>query len=229
MRCRSSSIRPACSRSPSDRCRSVATHREVWHAQAARRQQVHAGGANAGGLAIPADYQGVREQFAVSQFTELSDSEKLSRRSFEPLPSGFSLTGTSNLQATLPVTREVIYELSYLRRKPIRIEFSGLVRLAVKAYDRLVKGSAVRQSALAKQQTRPSLNAPPQVTLPGSVHRGERGGSKGYAGGAVGAVVFPHRSRGLPAPEGADSHANPALAGQIQVVSQFELKPKGTP
>ena len=35
---------------------------------------------------MPADYQSVREQFAAGEFTELSDSEKLSRPSFEPLP-----------------------------------------------------------------------------------------------------------------------------------------------
>jgi hypothetical protein len=179
--------------------------------------------ANAGGLAIPADYQGVREQFAISQFTELSDSEKLSRRSFEPLPSGFSLTGTSNLQAALPVTREVMYELSYLRRKPIRIEFSGLVRLALKAYDRLVKASAVRQSALAKQQTRPSLNAPPQVTLPVDQFTvASVADLTGYAAAgepartfSTEAEAYQHQKKLI--------RSNPALAGQIQVVSQFEL------
>ena len=131
------------------------SHREVRHAQAARRQQVQAvGRERRRPRRFRADYQGVREQFATSQFSELSDSEKLSRRSFEQLPSGFSLTGTSNLQATLPVTRDVDYELSYLRRKPVRIEFSGLVQLAVQAYDRLVKGSAVRQSALSRNSRR---------------------------------------------------------------------------
>jgi hypothetical protein len=180
-------------------------------------------GANAGGLAIPADYQGVREQFAISQFTELNDSEKLSRRSFEPLPSGFSLTGTSNLQATLPVTREVIYELSYLRRKPIRIEFSGLVRLALKAYDRLVKGSAVRQSALAKQQTRQSLNAPPQVSLPADQFTvASVADLTGYAAAGESARTF-HTEAEAYQHQKELIRSNPALAGQIQVVSQFEL------
>jgi len=179
--------------------------------------------ANAGGLAVPADYQGVREQFAISQFTELSDSEKLSRRSFEALPSGFSLTGTSNLQATLPVTREVIYELSYLRRKPIRTQFSGFVRLAIKAYERLVKGSAVRQSALAKQQTRPSLNAPPRVVLPPEQYAlANVADLTGYAAAGESmrtfrteAEAYQHQKELI--------RGNPALAGQIQVVSQFEL------
>src|SRR6185295_5842006 len=50
--------------------------------------------ANSDGTAIPADFQDLREQFAPGNFSELSDSEKLSRKSFEKLPSGFQLTST---------------------------------------------------------------------------------------------------------------------------------------
>src|SRR6185503_11170366 len=56
--------------------------------------------------AIPADFQGVREQFAPANFLELSDSEKLSRKSFDNLPSGFKLTATADLLTTLPVVRD---------------------------------------------------------------------------------------------------------------------------
>lgn len=180
-------------------------------------------GANAGGLPIPADYQGVREQFATSQFSELSDSEKLSRRSFDRLPSGFSLTGTSNLQSTIPVTRDVVYELSFLRRKPVRTEFKGIVRLAVRAYERLVKGSAVRQSVLAQQQIRTSLNAPPKVTLHdeqfavanvADLTAYARPGEKTLHF-ATQAEAYQHHQELI--------RRNPALAGQIQVVSHFEI------
>lgn len=180
-------------------------------------------GANAGGLPMPADYQGVREQFAISQFSQLSDSDKLSRRSFERLPSGFSLTGTSNLQATMPVTREVVYELNYLRRKPVRMQFKGLVRLALRAYDRLVKSSAVRQSALAHQQVRMSLNAPEEVTL-----RAEQfavasvADLTAYAQAGENAQTFSTQAEAYQHQQEL-VRRNPALAGQIQVVSHFEL------
>jgi hypothetical protein len=180
-------------------------------------------GANANGLPIPADYQGVREQFATSQFSELSDSDKLSRRSFERLPSGFSLTGTSNLQATMPVTREVVYELNYLRRKPVRLIFIGIVRLGVLAYQRLVKSSAVRQSTLAQQQRRVSLNAPAQVILPEEEFAvANVADLTAYASAGETPLRFStqaeayQRQREL-------VRRNPALAGQIQVVSHFEL------
>jgi hypothetical protein len=180
-------------------------------------------GANAAGLPMPADYQGVREQFATSQFTDLSDSDKLSRPSFERLPSGFSLVGTSNVQATMPVARDVIYELSYLRRKPLRTVFSGMVRMASRAYDRLVKGSAVRQSTLAQQQVRRSMNAPPQVTMPAEQYAvASVADLKAYTAAGEGARRFSTQA------EAYQHHQdlvrrNPALAGQIQVVSDFEL------
>jgi hypothetical protein len=178
--------------------------------------------ANSRGAMIPADYQSVREQFAPGNFTELSDSDKLSRKSFEPLPSGLKLTATQDLLvAGLPVTRDVIYELSYLRRK--RLEFKGLVHLMVKAYGRLVKGSAIRQSALALQQTRTSLNAPAQVVLPQeSFVIASTTDLRSHVQTGDGPMFFAtqaeayQRQRELIA-------ANPGLAGGIQVVSHFEL------
>jgi Family of unknown function (DUF6603) len=188
-----------------------------------KENQFTLSGANASGLPIPADYLGVREQFAPAQFSELSDSDKLSRRSFERLPSGFALTGTSNLQATIPVTRPVDYELNYLRRKPVRTVFKGVVNLGLRVYQQLVRGSAIRQSVLAKQQVRVSLNAPPPVTLP----------QEEFAVASVTDLTAYART-GESAPRFSTQveayqyqedliHRNPALAGQIQVVSHFEL------
>jgi len=177
--------------------------------------------ANSGGPDIPADYQGVREQFAPGNFTELSDSEKLSRRSFEKLPSGFKLTATKDLLVATPVTRSVVYELSYLRRKSL--VFKGLVTLVVRAYDRLVKGSSVRQSTLAHQQNRLSLNAPKQVIL------SEEGFAiastadlKSHLQNGDGAVVFATQAEAYQRQSELIAQ-NPSLAGSLQVVSNFEL------
>ena len=61
--------------------------------------------------------------------------------------------------------RDVEYELSYLHREEQRTSPGGRIKLALAAYNRQVKASAVRQSVLARQQTRPSLNAPLDVNL----------------------------------------------------------------
>ncbi len=179
--------------------------------------------AQSNGARLPADFKGVREQFAPGEFTELSDSDKLSRRSFEALPSGFSLSGTADLVVATPVSRPVDYELSYLRRKQGRFDFRGLVRLARRAYDRLVKGSAVRQSVLSLQQTRTSLNAPAQVALAQESFAvanvadltSHRSGSQEAIVFATQAEAYQHHQQLL--------RDNPALAGRIQVVSHFEL------
>jgi hypothetical protein len=179
--------------------------------------------AQADNVPIPADFQSVREQFAPGTFLDLSDSERLSRKSFDSLPSGFKLSSTSDLLTTLPVPRPVEYELSYLRRE--RIVPKGLVKLFVRAYERLVKGSAVRQSGLSHQQKRVSMNAPPQVGLPQETFAVANAADlKSQVTTAAGPVLFAtqaeayQRQRELIA-------SNPALAGQLQVISHFELNP----
>lgn len=179
--------------------------------------------ANSDNAEIPADYQSVREQFAPGNFLELSDSEKLSRKSFDNLPSGFKLTATSDLLTTLPVVRPVDYELSYLRRE--RIVPKGLIKLFVLAYDRLVKGSAVRQSGLAQQQKRISLNAPPQVGLTQETFAVANAADlKSHVTNASGPVLFTTQAEAYQQQQKLIA-LNPALAGQIQVVSHFELNP----
>ncbi|HKO98920.1 MAG TPA: DUF6603 domain-containing protein [Pyrinomonadaceae bacterium] len=180
-------------------------------------------GANSHGQEIAADYQGVREQFAPANFLELSDSEKLSRKSFDNLPSGFKLTATADLLTTLPVVRNVDYELSYLRRE--RIVPRGLIKLFVLAYDRLVKGSAVRQSGLAQQQTRVSLNAPAQVGLPPEAFViANTADLKSHVTNGSGPMLFATQAEAYQKHQDLIAQ-NPALAGQIQVVSHFELNP----
>jgi hypothetical protein len=179
--------------------------------------------ANANGLAMPGDFLGVREQFAPAQFTELTDSQKLSRHSFEQLPSGFSLTGTSNLQIGQAVSRPVDYELSYLRRKPVRTVFKGLLTLGLRAYQLLVRGSAVRQSALAKQQVRVSMNAPPPVAVPREEFTvAGVADLKQYARTGEAVRSFSTQTEAYQYQQSLIQR-DPALAGQIQVVSQFEL------
>jgi hypothetical protein len=179
--------------------------------------------ANSNGAAITADFQGVREQFAPGNFTELNDSDKLSRRSFEKLPSGFRLTATSDLLTTLPVVRPVDYELSYLRRKGL--EFSGLIKLAVRAYERLVQGSAVRQSSLSHRKNRKSLNAPPEVTLPAEAFAiASSADLKSHVKNESGPVLFATQAEAYQRQQELIAE-DPMLGGQIQVVSHYELNP----
>lgn len=178
--------------------------------------------ANSNGKPIGANFKDTREEFAPGEYTNLTDSEKLSRRSFERLPSGFALTGTSDLVTPLPVTRDVSYELSYLRRKEHRLDFRGLVKLTMLAFARLVRGSAVRGSALSLQQRRPSLNRPPEIVLPeASFTIANVADLKQHDSGEKG-IFFKTEAEAYQHQRELMRH-NPALAGTIQVVSSFEL------
>jgi hypothetical protein len=61
----------------------------------------------------------VREEFAVSNFKTLSDSQKLSRKSFEKLPSGVKLKADDSSQSGNQMQKEVTYELSYMHEKEL--------------------------------------------------------------------------------------------------------------
>ena len=179
--------------------------------------------ANVNGTAIEADFFNIREQFAPEQFSVLSDSEKLSRRSFEEFPSGFALTGSSKLVTTKPVVRDAEYELSYLKRKPVRTEPKGRVRQDVRLHRRFVRGSAVRQSVLAKQQVRVSMNAPPPVELPREEFVvANTSDLKAYAEAGSAARRF---STETEAHQYRQSliRTDSTLAEQVQVVAKYEL------
>lgn len=180
---------------------------------------------NAGGAGLAANFQDTREEFAPGELTKLSDSDKLSSRSFERLPSGFSLTGGAEVRVSAPVNRDVTYELSYLHRKTAKLEFRGLVKLARSAYERLVKGSAVRRSPLSFQRTRPSLNAPEQVVLNEETFV-VAGVSdlRPFAADDGGEVRFKTQAEAVQRQREL-LRLDPALAGKTQVLSHFELRP----
>lgn len=177
--------------------------------------------ANSDGMPIPASFSDVRELFAPGNFSALSDSDKLSRHSFEKLPSGLKLSGTSDLVTGFAVQRPVDYELSYLRQKTLK--FKGLVSMVVTAYNRLVRGSAVRQSSLSKQQTRTSMNAPPAPVLPKETFTiASTSDLKPHLKDTNGVVFFGSQAEAYQRQKELLS-SDPNLTGSIQVVSHFEL------
>ena len=106
-----------------------------------------------------------REQFAASNFIQLTDEEKLARPSFESMISGFRIKGSAALQAPTAVNRPVEYELSYLgnRRKSFRrgnvYQFNGA------SFFKASKGSAASMSPISYSNNRVSLNAPEVVLV----------------------------------------------------------------
>jgi hypothetical protein len=161
----------------------------------------------------------VKEQFAPGQFFELSDAEKLSRKSFEPMPSGVKIIPPLSLHAPLPVEKPVNYELIYTFKRPFLFFFVGVVALAKSTLQTAVKASAIAKSALSFEAVRPSAVGAQEVKIE----------TPRYA------VVNVSDMQLHQADLWADSETeaydryqdliakNPGLKDQIQVVSHYEM------
>jgi hypothetical protein len=112
-----------------------------------------------GSEAMPAE--STREQFAPAQFIELSDAEKLSRRSFEKYDAGVRVAGGDRAKADYYAGLDVVYEVIYLPAKRRGLFY----RLTQFLLDSLLKASAVSKSDLSFEKRAPSALAPPKVYM----------------------------------------------------------------
>jgi hypothetical protein len=161
----------------------------------------------------------VDELFAPANFFDLEDTDKLARRSFEPMRGGFRIAGAGALQAPAMVSKSVDYELTYVRKKRGVRLFAGLYHYAKDLFRVNLRGTAVAKSPLSFVRTRPSVNGPDEVVLPPegfaivstvdmSLHATARvSGSYTAAAQQLDGLLT----------------ANPELAGTLQVVSTYEL------
>jgi hypothetical protein len=105
-----------------------------------------------------------REEFAPANFFDLKDSDKLSRPSFEPMKSGFKITGSMQLKAPPHIVKKPVdYEFSYLGKikkpRPDRYIYPGLF------FKANTKSAGASQAVLSHQNNRVSLNAPKKIAL----------------------------------------------------------------
>ncbi|MEO8513358.1 MAG: DUF6603 domain-containing protein [Ignavibacteria bacterium] len=107
----------------------------------------------------------LKELFAPANFTEMSDTEKISRKSFESMNSGFEVNSSSGLLAAAVVEKSVEYELMYLRKKNFKLVFGGLYKYVKDLFNITTKGSAVSQSTLSYYNNKQSSNAPDSLSV----------------------------------------------------------------
>jgi hypothetical protein len=91
----------------------------------------------------------VREEFAMANFLRLSDSDKLSRKSFEKLRSGLRFSTGDSSQYGANVQKEVNYELSYVHKKKGLTIKGGLFTLVASVFTMLSKGGAVTKNTFS--------------------------------------------------------------------------------
>ncbi|MDH3614231.1 MAG: hypothetical protein OES10_13220 [Gammaproteobacteria bacterium] len=161
--------------------------------------------------------ENAQEEFAIANFLELSDNEKLSRKSFESIWSGlrFATGDASDTGAT--VDKDIDYEMAYLRRK-VTVP-AGRFNLPKSLFDIMSGGGAVMSNSLSVAARKAGGNGPAAV---------------GLADGGYQVVTVEDLS---PAADGASAGSqaeafalrdqlvreDPSLAGRIQVVADHEL------
>ena len=163
----------------------------------------------------------VKDQFAAANFFDLTDDQKLSRPSFEPMISGFAISNTSDLLTSTALSEDVDYRLTYLRKKKNMLEFAGSYKYAKSYFQSNLKSGAVSQSRLSYAQNRVSSNAPDQVSVI----------DPGYAIANTSDMKL-HAS-GMTAGSYSEAQdlydkllaGQPSLQGQVQIVMGHELNP----
>ena len=152
------------------------------------------------------------EQFAAAQYLDLSDAERLSRRSFEPLEAGVEIASGTAPKADAQTKVDVAYEVIYVRKPRRRLLF----RLRDNVLDALLGGSAAARSRVARGKTVPTGIGTPKVTLPTEQFVVAGVSDLNPVGGAYSSQTAAHAAL-------QDAVANdPSLVGKLQVVSAYE-------
>lgn len=160
-----------------------------------------------------------REEFAVANFRKMSDSQKLSARSFEKMRSGLMFSTGDTAETGARVAIEVDYELSYVYRSIGLVLRVGLHRLIEGLFSILVNGSSASRNAFSPTRSGPGI--PPaavEIVQPDFIVVGVADLAPVAGVAAAGSMAE------AVARQDALVAANPALRGKIQVLSRHELE-----
>lgn len=118
--------------------------------------------ADAGGTNL--QEEDVQDFFAPAEYLELSDSSKLSRKSFEEFNSGVIIKGGDELRSSYLMERELEYEQVIMdsRHIPDRI---GLVKESAVRFNAFRKNGTAAKSKLGSKSKPKSENAPAKVAV----------------------------------------------------------------
>jgi hypothetical protein len=163
----------------------------------------------------PATTDSAKEQFAPAQFLEMSDAEKLSRKSFEKYDSGVRVGAGDRPRADYFTELDVAYEVIYVPEKKKPVHF----RLGQFLFDSFVKGSAVAQSDLSFEKKSPSGLGTDKVAV----------AQEKFAVATTDDLTL--HAEGMVFDSDAEAHAalrqavtlNPALTDELQVVPTYQL------
>lgn len=161
----------------------------------------------------------IQEFFAPAQFFEMSDAEKLSRKSFERYNSGVKLTDFEALSGDYAVSRKIEYELKYIDDQRNVLTSPKFLAPDYAAFDIWAVQGAIANSSLSFARNARSALAPEEVRVTQeeyavvNVNDLHLATTDALATSEAGALSLMN----------AMIRDNPALEGAIQVVPFFEV------
>jgi hypothetical protein len=103
-----------------------------------------------GGLALPIVEED--EQFAIAQFQNLSDQEKLSRPSYQQIKGGVVIGSSQAMQSSKMARRNISYSITIIDKEPQKPLPKGKFYPAIATlFHRFLSGSSVARSSLSNQ------------------------------------------------------------------------------
>ena len=162
-----------------------------------------------------------REEFAIANFVKLSDSEKLSRKSFESMASGLRFATGDAASTGANVDLDVNYEVSYVHRKVTQP--AGRWGLPKALLDMMSVGGSVSTNKMSVAVRKAGGNGPAAVTVNADVYQVVRvsdlsPAARQYAAATQAEAYALHNEL---------IRQNPELAGEIQVLGAHELYMEG--
>jgi hypothetical protein len=164
-------------------------------------------------------FSDVLEEFAPAQYLKMTDDQKLTRKSFEQMPSGVRIAGTDAFSVGAAAVRTVRYDFKYLTKKKLERVKSKLRYLRSELFGALLRGNAVAQSPLSHAARQKTALAPKDIVLKPEQFAVA---SSDTLTAMSAAHVFNTESAAYAALE--QMHLEkPALKGSIQVVAAYQM------
>lgn len=160
----------------------------------------------------------VEEQFASAQFFQMSDNEKLARKSFENMKSGLRFQGSDSTSHGFEIDKDVTYELIYVHKRKFLSIKAGIIKLFNSVFQVAAKGNATAKSSYSASKRKAS-NAPAKVDV---FRQGYKVVNVSDMEEYAGTVAVATEAEAYDLHDGLIGK-NPSLRGSIQVVSNSEL------
>lgn len=117
--------------------------------------QVDIAGASSGAVSL--SVSDADEQFAIAQFQDMSDAEKLSRPSYQPIKGGVTIGASTAIQSSKMTRRTIEYDITIIDHQPRKpLPLGAFYRGANVLFQPFLRGCAVARSPLS-QQTKSQL------------------------------------------------------------------------